>query len=84
MCIARGQPRAATTSYRTTLKQIKFDDEEYYHGLHLPNASFTFRTVEDLIQVIYGADQVPSDISTKFDVSEDEGCERARCVQQLG
>ncbi|CAA2973702.1 L-aminoadipate-semialdehyde dehydrogenase-phosphopantetheinyl transferase-like isoform X1 [Olea europaea subsp. europaea] len=84
VCIARGQPRAATTSYRTTLKQIKFDDEEYYHGLHLPNASFTFRTVEDLIQVIYGADQVPSDISTKFDVSEDEGCERARFVQQLG
>ncbi|KAL2525988.1 Alpha-aminoadipic semialdehyde dehydrogenase-phosphopantetheinyl transferase [Abeliophyllum distichum] len=82
VCIARGHPRTAVTSYRTTLKCIDFDDKEYYNGLHLPNACFTFQTVEDLIAVIYGANEVPFDISTKCNVSEDEGSERARFAQQ--
>ncbi|KAL2249322.1 L-aminoadipate-semialdehyde dehydrogenase-phosphopantetheinyl transferase-like [Sesamum indicum] len=49
--IARGHPRTAITSYKRTLKQTEFDDKEYDLGLHLPNASFTFLTVKDLIQL---------------------------------
>uniref|UniRef100_M1C7R0 Aminoadipate-semialdehyde dehydrogenase n=2 Tax=Solanum tuberosum TaxID=4113 RepID=M1C7R0_SOLTU len=38
----------ATSSYKTTLNRTKFNDEEYNLGLHLPNARFIFRKVEDL------------------------------------
>ncbi|XP_016552178.2 L-aminoadipate-semialdehyde dehydrogenase-phosphopantetheinyl transferase isoform X2 [Capsicum annuum] len=46
--IARGHPMYATGSYKTTLNQTQFNDEEYNLGLHLPNTSFIFRKVEDL------------------------------------
>uniref|UniRef100_M1C7R3 Aminoadipate-semialdehyde dehydrogenase n=1 Tax=Solanum tuberosum TaxID=4113 RepID=M1C7R3_SOLTU len=46
--IARGHPMYATSSYKTTLNRTKFNDEEYNLGLHLPNARFIFRKVEDL------------------------------------
>ncbi|XP_059307748.1 uncharacterized protein LOC132059214 [Lycium ferocissimum] len=46
--IARGHPMYATSSYKTTLNQTRFNDEEYNLGFHLPNASFIFRKVEDL------------------------------------
>ncbi|XP_051116423.1 uncharacterized protein LOC127241424 [Andrographis paniculata] len=51
VAIARGHPRAATTTYMRTLKQIEFDDREYRLGLHLPNASFRFLRVDELIQL---------------------------------
>ncbi|CAN4126412.1 unnamed protein product [Withania somnifera] len=47
--IARGHPMYATSSYKTTLKRTQFNDKEYNLGLHLPNASFIFRKVEDLL-----------------------------------
>lgn len=46
--IARGHPRAATASFKKTLKRVEFNEEEYNKGLYLPNASFIFKTVEDL------------------------------------
>ncbi|KAK4359681.1 hypothetical protein RND71_021910 [Anisodus tanguticus] len=47
--IARGHPMYATSSYKTTLNRTHFSDEQYNLGLHLPNASFIFRKVEDLL-----------------------------------
>ncbi|KAL0403553.1 UNVERIFIED_CONTAM: hypothetical protein Sradi_1996100 [Sesamum radiatum] len=49
--IARGHPRTAIESYKRTLKQTEFDDKEYDLGLHLPNASFKFLTVKDLVRL---------------------------------
>ncbi|KAL5568605.1 hypothetical protein UlMin_025180 [Ulmus minor] len=50
--VARGHPRFATESYRKTLKQIEFDEEEYRKGLNLPNVRFVLRTMEQLVQVL--------------------------------
>ncbi|OIT28853.1 PREDICTED: L-aminoadipate-semialdehyde dehydrogenase-phosphopantetheinyl transferase-like [Nicotiana attenuata] len=47
--IARCHPTFATTSYKRTLKQTQCNDEECNMGLNLPNASFIFRKVEDLL-----------------------------------
>ncbi|KAM3282769.1 L-aminoadipate-semialdehyde dehydrogenase-phosphopantetheinyl transferase isoform X1 [Capsicum chacoense] len=47
--IARGHPMYATGSYKTTLNRTQFNDKEYNLGLHLPNTSFIFRKVEDLL-----------------------------------
>ncbi|XP_009631118.1 uncharacterized protein [Nicotiana tomentosiformis] len=47
--IARVHPMFATSSYKRTLKRTQFNDEEYNMGLNLPNASFIFRKVEDLL-----------------------------------
>ena len=51
--VARGHPRSATESYKKALKCTEFDEEEYSKGLHLPNVDFVFRTVEDVIQILY-------------------------------
>ncbi|XP_057789314.1 uncharacterized protein LOC131006158 [Salvia miltiorrhiza] len=61
--IARGHPRSAISSYMKTLKQIDFNEEFYIAGLNLPNASFTFLTVDDLVQ------SRRDDLSRKLDVS---------------
>ncbi|XP_016505912.1 uncharacterized protein LOC107823737 isoform X3 [Nicotiana tabacum] len=47
--IARVHPMFATSSYKRTLKRTQFNNEEYNMGLNLPNASFIFRKVEDLL-----------------------------------
>ncbi|KAL8533295.1 hypothetical protein ACS0TY_009621 [Phlomoides rotata] len=49
--IARGPPKSAIPSYRRTLRQTEFDDNEYNVGLHLPNVKLTFLTVDDLVQL---------------------------------
>lgn len=51
LSIARGHPRTAISSYKSTLKQTEFDKDMYNMGLHLPNSSFIFLTVEDLVPV---------------------------------
>ncbi|XP_007037095.2 PREDICTED: L-aminoadipate-semialdehyde dehydrogenase-phosphopantetheinyl transferase [Theobroma cacao] len=53
--IARGHPISATESYKRTLNQTKFNEEEYNEGLLLPNVSFVWRTVEELFLVIHKA-----------------------------
>ncbi|KAM1064042.1 hypothetical protein ACFX11_028445 [Malus domestica] len=53
--IARGHPRSATESYMRTLKQAEFGEEEYQTALHLPNAGFVSRTVEQLVTVLQKA-----------------------------
>lgn len=71
--VARGHPRMATESYRKTLKQSEFTEEEYNFGLHLPNVSFELRTVEQLISLSFRARKIP--ISRICDISEDEPIE---------
>ncbi|KAH6829652.1 hypothetical protein C2S53_011431 [Perilla frutescens var. hirtella] len=75
--IARGHPWTAISSYMTTLKQTDFnDDEEHNTGLHLPNPSFTFLTVDDLVR-LWG-----NDISREFLVSDkDEIEEASSCIE---
>ncbi|XWS09284.1 hypothetical protein CRYUN_Cryun40dG0072500 [Craigia yunnanensis] len=53
--VARGQPRLAIESYKRSLKQTKFSEEEYNEGLLLPNPRFVLRTVEELFSVIHKA-----------------------------
>ncbi|GLT88741.1 hypothetical protein SLE2022_067520 [Rubroshorea leprosula] len=50
--IARGDPRAATWSYKRTLTRAEFTEVEYNEGLQLPCASFIFKTVEQLSSVL--------------------------------
>lgn len=52
VAIARGHPRLATDSYKKTLKELEFNEEDYLSGLHLPNASFVLKTVEELISIL--------------------------------
>ncbi|KAG6402194.1 hypothetical protein SASPL_139069 [Salvia splendens] len=49
VAIARGHPRSAISSYMITLNQIDFK-EEYKTCLNLPNPSFSFLTVDDLVR----------------------------------
>ncbi|GFP88828.1 l-aminoadipate-semialdehyde dehydrogenase-phosphopantetheinyl transferase [Phtheirospermum japonicum] len=68
--IARGHPKTAITNYTKTLKMILFDDKEYNLGLHLPNVSFKFVTVEDLVRLWHCADSL-SIIPRKPLIAED-------------
>ncbi|KAG8390782.1 hypothetical protein BUALT_Bualt01G0119200 [Buddleja alternifolia] len=84
VCIARGNPKTAITSYMRTLKQTEFSDEEYKIGLHLPNASFKFQTVEDLIQLCHRAGRTSS-VDTLIkprDVFNDEIEKANSCVEK--
>lgn len=48
VAVARGHPRDASESYKKTLKQTHFEDDEYKQGFHLPNPKFVTKTVEEL------------------------------------
>ncbi|GER28899.1 aminoadipate-semialdehyde dehydrogenase [Striga asiatica] len=48
--IARGHPLTSITNQIATLKGIEFDEKECNIGLHLPNTSFQFVTVHDLLR----------------------------------
>ncbi|XP_075495338.1 uncharacterized protein LOC142532777 [Primulina tabacum] len=63
LSIARGHPRTAISSYKSTLKQTEFDKDVYNMGLHLPNSSFIFLTVEDLVPVQRKLDRLSLDLS---------------------
>uniref|UniRef100_A0A5B7AJU2 holo-[acyl-carrier-protein] synthase n=1 Tax=Davidia involucrata TaxID=16924 RepID=A0A5B7AJU2_DAVIN len=63
--VARGHPRNATESYKKTLRQTQFGEEEYHLGLHLPNVSFVLRTVEELIPISSRAGGIPIDVERK-------------------
>lgn len=81
--IARGHPRTAITSYKSTLKQTKFDDKEYNVGLHLPNPSFTLLRIEDVVQLCHRADSRTSiDISIMSCVSEDDEVGKSNDVDE--
>ncbi|PIN26643.1 Alpha-aminoadipic semialdehyde dehydrogenase-phosphopantetheinyl transferase [Handroanthus impetiginosus] len=75
VCIARGHPRTAIKSYMKTLKQTEFDENEYNLGLHLPNASLMFLTVEDLIQLCDHADSPSINVSRNPRVSDEDETE---------
>ncbi|XP_022150582.1 L-aminoadipate-semialdehyde dehydrogenase-phosphopantetheinyl transferase-like isoform X2 [Momordica charantia] len=51
VAVAKGHPRLATKSYRSTLMRSEFEPEEYHAGLLLPNVSFVSKTVEQLISM---------------------------------
>ncbi|XP_057979006.1 uncharacterized protein LOC131165337 isoform X3 [Malania oleifera] len=55
--IAKGHPRAATDSYKRTLKRTEFDEEEYHLGLHLPNVSFELQTVDQLVRLLQRSEE---------------------------
>lgn len=57
--IARGHPMSATTTYKKTLKQTIFDEKEYSRGLHLPNAGFVLRKVDELFPNPCGVVRMP-------------------------
>lgn len=80
--IARGHPRTAITSYKSTLKQTKFDDKEYNIGLHLPNPSFTLLRVEDVVQLCHRAERTSIDMSIMSCVSEDNGVAKTNDVDE--
>ncbi|XP_038710584.1 L-aminoadipate-semialdehyde dehydrogenase-phosphopantetheinyl transferase-like isoform X2 [Tripterygium wilfordii] len=63
--VARGPPRSATESYKRTLNKVEFDEEEYNQGLHLANASFVWKTVEQLVQVAYGVNGILDEQSAR-------------------
>ncbi|KAK6144630.1 hypothetical protein DH2020_021450 [Rehmannia glutinosa] len=69
--IARGHPGTAITNFTKTLKQTEFDDKEYDLGLHLPNTSFKFVRVEDLVQLWHSSQSI-SIVSRKPHVSDDD------------
>ncbi len=58
MSVARGHPKAAAGSYKTTMSQLEFDEEEYHKGLGLPNVTFVAQTLEQLILVSHDADEM--------------------------
>lgn len=49
--VAKGHPKSATESYKRTLRQSDFDEEDYNKGLYLPDAPFLSKTVEQLISI---------------------------------
>ncbi|XP_045809091.1 L-aminoadipate-semialdehyde dehydrogenase-phosphopantetheinyl transferase-like [Trifolium pratense] len=52
VAIARGPPKSADISYKSTLKKVEFTEEEYNIGLHLPNVDFVELSVEQLISIL--------------------------------
>ncbi|XP_061365001.1 uncharacterized protein LOC133308399 [Gastrolobium bilobum] len=50
--IARGHPRSAAMSYKTTLKKVNFTEDEYNLGLHLPSLDFVKLGVEQLVSIL--------------------------------
>ncbi|KAE9621145.1 hypothetical protein Lal_00018945 [Lupinus albus] len=53
--IARGHPRSAVMSYKSTLKKVEFSEDEYHLGLNLPSVDFTNISVEQLASVLQKA-----------------------------
>lgn len=49
--VAKGHPKSATESYKRTLRQSDFDEEDYNKGLYLPDAPFLSKNVEQLISI---------------------------------
>lgn len=49
VCVARGHPNKAVSSYRKTLWQAEFDDKSYRYGFELPRKPFTLYEIEHLI-----------------------------------
>ncbi|CAI9091362.1 OLC1v1026378C3 [Oldenlandia corymbosa var. corymbosa] len=70
--IARGNPAAATTSYRKTLKQTDFGEKEYSLALNHPNVPLMFRHVEDLLPFPTVSPGINMDVSTELKTTEDE------------
>jgi 4'-phosphopantetheinyl transferase len=55
VAIARGPPKSADISYKSTLKKIQFTEDEYNIGLHLPNVEFVDLSVEQLVLILQKA-----------------------------
>ncbi|KAA8539130.1 hypothetical protein F0562_025822 [Nyssa sinensis] len=68
--IARGHPRNATESYKKTLRQTRFGEEEYHLGLHLANVNFVLRRVEELIPLSSRAGGIPIGVERRHDIRE--------------
>ncbi|XP_057835415.1 uncharacterized protein LOC131045788 isoform X2 [Cryptomeria japonica] len=49
VCVARGPPNQAVSSYGKTLWQVEFDNKSYNHGFELPNIPFALYEIEHLI-----------------------------------
>ncbi|KAL3649933.1 hypothetical protein CASFOL_006336 [Castilleja foliolosa] len=79
--IARGHPMTAITNYTKTLNWIEFDDKEYNLGLHLPNSSFKFVTVEDLVRLWRCADIISR--KPLVDADKDETENNFPCIDKI-
>jgi hypothetical protein len=55
VAIARGPPKSADISYKSTLKKVEFTEDEYNIGLHLPNVDFVELSVEQLVLILQKA-----------------------------
>ncbi|KAH9311021.1 hypothetical protein KI387_026056, partial [Taxus chinensis] len=49
VCVARGHPNQAVSSYRKTLWQIEFDKKSYNRGFELPTRPFRLHEIKHLI-----------------------------------
>lgn len=49
--VAKGHPKRAVDSFKGTLQQSEFEEEEYHSGLQLPNMGFNLRTVDEIVQI---------------------------------
>ncbi|XP_031117216.1 L-aminoadipate-semialdehyde dehydrogenase-phosphopantetheinyl transferase-like [Ipomoea triloba] len=71
--IARGHPMSATATYKKTQRRAVFDEKEYNRGLHLPNAGFLLRKVDELFPYRCGVVRMPIGLLQRGDASENEG-----------
>ncbi|KAK2400433.1 4'-phosphopantetheinyl transferase superfamily [Trifolium repens] len=55
VAIARGPPKSADISYKSTLKKVEFTEDEYNIGLHLPNVDFVELSVDQLVLILQKA-----------------------------
>jgi 4'-phosphopantetheinyl transferase len=49
--IAKGHPEDAVNSFKRTLSNLVFEEEEFYAALEIPEEVFTLQTVEQLTQL---------------------------------
>lgn len=49
--IAKGHPEDAVSSFKRTLSNLVFEEEEFYAALEIPEEVFTLQTVEQLTQL---------------------------------
>ncbi|CAN0842267.1 L-aminoadipate-semialdehyde dehydrogenase-phosphopantetheinyl transferase [Linum grandiflorum] len=56
LSIARGHPKAAVESYKSTMRRTEFSEEEFQESVRLPNVGIVARTVDQLITRLRGVD----------------------------
>lgn len=68
----------AIESYRRTLSQMDFGENEYNSTLHLPNPSFTIITVDELVKMCRQGHMVSIGLSNPDICDDDEECRKIK------